>query len=93
MSNLKRVFVKVIFTCLGQKRGFAIRARPYDSLKNVKAKIMKKIHSSGIMLKNSRVVKVVGMKAGQQVKDLNKKLLHAYQVIGNDKNTFCHLYI
>ena len=76
----KIVFVKVIFSNKDQKRGFAVRARPNSTLKNIKSMIMKKVRQSGINIYNSKRIRVEGMKPNERVKDLNKKILRAYQV-------------
>lgn len=78
-----KIYVKIVFTSSAQRRGFAIKANPSDTFKNVKNKIMTKIRRAGIELYNSKLVQISGMKQGQRVKDLENKLLYATQVIRN----------
>lgn len=82
------MFVKVIFTGADVRKGFAIKAYPNDTFKNVRSKIMSQLRRGGLALYNSKLLAVSGMMPGQRVKDLNKKLLHASQVIRKNRKSF-----
>ena len=74
-------------------KNIRITARLSKTLKNVKAKILVEVRRRGIMCYNSWLVMVVGMNKGQCVRDLDKKVVLAYQVFCKDKITFCHFNI
>lgn len=76
----EKIFVKIIFQNKDQKRGFAVRARPHSTLKHIKSMIADKLRQAGILVYNSKLIGVSGMSPGQRVKDLDKKILKAYQV-------------
>lgn len=74
------IFIKVIYQDLDNRRGFAVRARPHSTLKNIKSLIIKKLRETGILIYDSRKINVIGMNKNQRVRDLNKMILGAYQV-------------
>ena len=89
----KPIYLEVLFNSDEKRQNFKITARPSDRLKNIKAKILVEVRRRGIMCYHSRLVEVVGMNKGQRVRDLDNKVLLAYQVFCKDNITFCHINI
>ena len=87
------IFLEILFNSNEKRHNFKITAMPSDRLKNVKTRILVEVRKRGIMLYNPKLVTVVGMNKGDRARDIDNKVLLAYQVFWKAKFTFCHFDI